>query len=92
MYETKQTSPVVYRRTPFVVENPKLCRKDSNYAHKLWLNPNKHLYRLAIVGHVEMRSRDNGCYTEEVIISICVTFGEDCIAIYLMIGYWNQVS
>ena len=25
-------------------------------------------------------------------MSICVMFGEDCIAIYLIIGYWNQVS
>ena len=39
-----------------------------------------------------VRSRDDGCYTEEVVMSICVMFGEDCIAIYLIIGYWNQVS
>ena len=25
-------------------------------------------------------------------MSICVMFGEDCIAIYLIISYWNQVS
>ena len=25
-------------------------------------------------------------------MSICVMFGEDCIAIYVIIGYWNQVS
>ena len=36
--------------------------------------------------------RDDGCYTEEVVITICVMFGEDCIAISLIIGYWNQVS
>ena len=35
----------------------------------------------------EVRSRDNGCYTEEVVMNICVMFGEDCIAIYLVIGY-----
>ena len=40
----------------------------------------------------EVRSRDKGCYTEEVVMSICVMFGEDCIAIYVIIGYWNQVS
>ena len=25
-------------------------------------------------------------------MNICVMFGEDCTAIYLIIGYWNQLS
>ena len=30
--------------------------------------------------------------TDKVVMTICVTFGEDCITIYVIIGYWNRVS
>ena len=62
---------------------------DVNYSA---LNGRLQLSMLVFPKLPQVWSRDDGCYTEEVVISICVMFGEDCIAISLIIGYWNQVS
>ena len=67
-----------------------------------WLSANSYLRpsvngRLTLSRFVfptprQVRSHNNGCYTDKLVINICVRFGEDFNAICLVIVHWKQAS